>query len=635
MQNASEPLAVDILDTKDTKPSYAPTEAAFLPLKLKRLLVGSPLPTFRETHERLSKAVGLAVFSSDALSSVAYATEEIFLVLIAAGAVALSLSWPISLAIVALLGIVTTSYYQTIHAYPSGGGAYIVARENLGVNAGLVAAAALLIDYVLTVAVSIAAGVAAITSAFPLLFQHRVALCLLCILILTLVNLRGVKEAGMIFAIPTYVFIASFVLMIAVGLVTYIAGGVSLPASDPTAQAVEALTWFLILRAFASGCTALTGVEAISNGVRAFKPPEARNASITLCWMAVILGSLFVGITFLANHYGVTPREGETVVSQLARSIFGGGFFYYLVQAATALILILAANTSYADFPRLSSLLGQDRFLPRQMANRGDRLVFSNGLIILGVLAALTIVIFRGDTHALIPLYAVGVFLSFTLSQAGMVKHWVTGKSKGWRKGMVINGIGALTTAVVLAIIATTKFTHGAWIVLMLLPALVFVFGRIHAHYRLVAAQLSLKRLKPRHVLSDHTVLLPVSGLYRQVIPALQYARLLSEDVRAVYIDLDPEATANLRVEWEKWAYDVPLVVLESPYRSIVQPLLQYIEQVQEEHPQKIVTVILPEFIPAKWWQHFLHNQTALQIKGALLFEKGVVVISVPHYLKR
>jgi amino acid transporter len=631
MQIPSGPLGSEILDTK---PSYAPTEAAFFPLKLKRWLVGSPLPTAQEKHERLSKAVGLAVFSSDALSSVAYATEEILLVLIAAGSVALSLSWPISLAIVMLLCIVATSYYQTIHAYPSGGGAYIVAKENLGVKAGLVAAAALLIDYVLTVAVSIAAGVAAITSAFPPLLPHRVALCLLCISLLTLVNLRGVKESGTIFAIPTYVFIASFVLMIAVGLVTSIVSGVLMPTSGLTAQAGEALTWFLMLRAFASGCTALTGVEAISNGVRAFRPPEAKNASITLCWMAVILGSLFVGITFLANLHGLTPKEGETVVSQLARSIFGGGFFYYLVQVATALILILAANTSYADFPRLSSLLGQDQFLPRQLANRGDRLIFSNGLIMLGVLAALAIVIFRGDTHALIPLYAVGVFLSFTLSQAGMVKHWVTGKSKGWRKGMVVNGIGALTTAVVLAIIATTKLVHGAWVVLMLLPALVFVFGRIHHYYRLMAAQISLKRLRPRYALREHTVLLPISGLYQQVIPALQYARLLSEDVRVVYVDLDPEATANLRSGWAWWGYDMPLVLLESPYRSIVQPLLQYIERVQEEHPHKVVTVILPEFIPAKWWQHFLHNQTALQIKGALLFKMGVVVISVPYYLK-
>jgi amino acid transporter len=612
----------------------APADDEFLPLKLKRLLLGSPIPTFREKQQRLPKVLGLAVFSSDALSSVAYATEEILLVLIEAGWTALYLSWPISLAIVALLFIVTTSYYQTIHAYPSGGGAYIVARENLGVNAGLVAAAALMIDYVLTVAVSIAAGVAAITSAFPALYAHRVALCLLCILVMTLINLRGVKESGKIFAVPTYLFIGSFLALVGLGLLDY----VSSPALSPTASSSQAgagaLTWFLMLRAFASGCTALTGVEAISNGVQAFQPPEAKNASITLMWMAGILGSFFVGITFLANHYGVMPKEGETVVSQLARGIFGGGVFYYLIQVATALILVMAANTSYADFPRLASLLGRDHFLPRQMANRGDRLVFSNGIIILGMLAALLIIIFQAHTHALIPLYAVGVFLSFTLSQTGMVRHWLTGKPRGWGRGSVINSVGAMTTAGVLVIIATTKFTHGAWVVLLLLPMLAVALRKIHRHYQLVAAQMSLRELHPPQGRSQHTVLLPVSGVYRQVINALQYARLLSPDVRAVYIELDPEATRNIRPEWQKWGYGVPLIVLHSPYRSIVQPLLHYIEQVQDECPDQIVTVILPEFVPAKWWQHILHNQTALQIKGALLFKRGVIVTSVPYHLR-
>jgi amino acid transporter len=539
------------------------------------------------------------------------------------------------LAIVALLFMVTTSYYQTIHAYPSGGGAYMVARENLGVNAGLMAAAALMIDYVLTVSVSIAAGVAAMTSAFPVLYAHRVMLCLLCILVITLLNLRGVKESGKIFATPTYLFIASFFALIAVGLLQYAAHPTAPLAASPLAPMAEPLAWFLILRAFASGCTALTGVEAISNGVQAFQPPEAKNASLTLMWMAMILGSFFVGITYLANHYGVVPHEGETVVSQLARGIFGGGMFYYLVQGATALILILAANTSYADFPRLASLLGRDQFLPRQMANRGDRLVFSNGIIILGMLAALLIVIFQARTHALIPLYAVGVFLSFTLSQTGMVKHWLTGRPRGWEKGVVINSFGALTTAAVLLIIATTKFTHGAWVVLLLLPTLAFGLRKIHRHYGLVAAQLTVQELQLPLEPSQHTVILPISGLYRQVITALQYARLLSPDVRAVYIEVTPEATADLRSAWEKWGDGVSLVVLRSPYRSIVQPLLHYLEHVRDESPHHIVTVILPEFVPAKWWQHVLHNQTALQIKGALLFKKGVIVTSVPYHLTR
>jgi amino acid transporter len=610
-------------------------DAKFLLRKLKRFLLGHPLPTFRERHQRLPKVLGLAVFSSDAFSSVAYATEEILLILVEAGVAALAWSWPIALAIVTLLVIVTTSYHQTIHAYPSGGGAYIVARENLGVNAGLIAAAALMIDYVLTVAVSVAAGVAAMTSAFPALYAHRVLLCLLCIFGVTLVNLRGVKESGTVFAIPTYLFIGSFCLLIVSGVMKSLLQGDTAVAPAPFGGAGQPLTWFLVLRAFASGCAALTGVEAISNGVPAFQPPEAKNASRTLAWMALILGSFFVGISFLAHRYGLLPKEGETVVSQLARAIFGEGWRYYLVQLATMLILILAANTSYADFPRLASLLGRDGFLPRQLANRGDRLVYSNGILILGVLAALLIVLFQAYTHALIPLYAVGVFLSFTLSQAGMVRHWLTGKPRGWRKGAAINSLGALTTAVVLSIITMTKFTHGAWIVVVLLPTLAFTLRKIHRHYRLVAAQIAVKGFKLPEEQSRHTVVLPISGLYRQVISALQYARLLSSDVRAVYIDVEPGATARLQEEWDKWGQGVPLVVLDSPYRSIVQPLLRYIDRVQHEHPQHIVTVVLPEFVPVKWWQHMLHNQTALQIKGALLFKKGVIVTSVPYHLKR
>ncbi|MGH8058241.1 MAG: APC family permease, partial [Candidatus Entotheonellia bacterium] len=507
-------------EISEVQPTYAPAESKFLPLKLKHLLLGSPMPTYRIRHERLSKVLGLAVFSSDNLSSVAYATEEILLVLIVAGTVALSVSWPIGLAIVALLAIVASSYYQTIHAYPSGGGAYIVAKDNLGTSAGLIAGAALLIDYVLTVAVSIAAGVAAITSAVPALFTHRVALGLLCVLVVTLVNLRGVRESGKIFAIPTYCFIASFVVLIATGLITYIRSGAAAPGGEMPVPALEPLTAFLVLRAFASGCAALTGVEAISNGVQAFKPPEARNASLTLVWMAVILGSFFIGITFLANHFGVTPKEAETVVSQLARRVFGEGVFYYLVQAATAAILILAANTSYADFPRLASLLARDGFLPRQMANLGDRLVFSNGILLLGVLAGVLIMLFGGETHALIPLYAVGVFLSFTLSQAGMVKRWASQRHRGWRRGIAINSVGACATAAVLGVITMTKFTHGAWIVVMLLPTLVLVFHKIQQHYRLVAAQITLQEGWSSHERSSHTVIVPISGLYRQVIAA-------------------------------------------------------------------------------------------------------------------
>ncbi|MGE3539156.1 MAG: APC family permease [Candidatus Tectimicrobiota bacterium] len=613
--------------------NFAPAEATSLLPKLKRLLLGTPLPTDRARHERLSKVIGLAVFSSDALSSVAYASEEILLILIAAGSLALAISWPIALAIVALLVIVATSYYQTIHSYPSGGGAYTVSRENLGVRAGLIAGAALMIDYVLTVSVSIAAGVAAITSAFPSLLPQRILLCLLAILMITLVNLRGVKESGSIFAVPTYAFVGSFYLMVITGLIEYLLYGAAEPTTPPHPASHE-LTWFLVLRAFASGCTALTGVEAISNGVQAFRPPESRNASITLIWMTAILGSLFVGITFLANHNHIVPQEGETVVSQLARNIFNEGILYYILQGATALILIMAANTSYADFPRLSSLLARDGYLPRQMINLGDRLVFSNGIFILGSLAALLIVLFGASTHALIPLYAVGVFLSFTLSQAGMVRHWLRDRPKGWQRGIAINSIGAVSTAAVLSVITTTKFTHGAWIVLVILPTVVFIFGRIHRHYRLVTAQITLRHFPAIQPISKHTVVVPVSGLYRQILPAWQYAKALSDDVRAIYIDLNPEATTTLRAAWEKWNPDVPLVILSSPYRSIVQPLLHYIEELQQEHPDQIVTVVLPEFVPAKWWQHVLHNQTALQIKGSLLFKRGVVVTSVTYHLR-
>lgn len=616
-------------------PEPQSTEAGKRPFRLKQFLLGSPLPTYRLQHERLPKTLGLAVFSSDALSSVAYATEEILLVLIAVGAAALSISWPIALAITGLLVIVATSYYQTIHAYPSGGGAYIVVKENLGERASLVAGAALMLDYILTVSVSIAAGVAAITSAFPALLPERVWFCLLAILIMTLINLRGVKESGLIFAIPTYFFVAFAFLMLITGFVKLLLYGAPPHDLPVVSHVTQPLTWFLILRAFASGCTALTGVEAIADGVPVFRPPESKNASLTLCGMVAILASMFLGITFLANHYGVWPHEGETVVSQLARDIFGNGIFYYLLQAATVLILLMAANTSYADFPRLASFLARDGFLPRQMVNLGDRLVFSNGVVILGVLSALLIIFFNASTHALIPLYAVGVFLSFTLSQTSMVRRWLTLRPSGWPRRIVINSIGAVTTGAVLLVVTTTKFTHGAWVVLVLLPTLVILFRKVRFHYRVVAAQVALKDMRLPAAFSTHTVIVPVSGLYRQLIPAWRYAQLLSKDVRVVYVNLNPQVTAEFQAMWKSAGYDhIPLVILESPYRSIVQPLMDYIEHVQSAQPDHIITVVLPEFVPAKWWQHALHNQTALQIKGALLFARGVVVTSVPYHLR-
>jgi amino acid transporter len=599
---------------------------------LKRWIVGKPMPLAQARHERLSKTVALAVFSSDALSSVAYATEEILLVLVLAGAAAAHLLVPLAVAITALLVVVVVSYQQTIHAYPSGGGSYIVARANLGATPGLIAAAALLIDYVLTVSVSVAAGVAALTSALPALHTHRVALGVSFIALIAFANLRGVRESGRVFAVPTYLFVGTFAIMVGMGLWRWLQGDL-VPFSPRQTDAVVPLTWFLVLRAFSSGCTALTGVEAISNGVPAFKPGEAKNAAITMGWMAGILGTLFLGITVLAWALHVTPAEGETVVSQIARSLFGTGLFYYLVQGSTMLILVLAANTSFADFPRLASLLSRDRYAPRQLTTQGDRLVFSNGILVLGGLAALLIVLFRGDTHALIPLYAVGVFISFTLSQAGMVRHWLRERGPGWRWRLAINGTGAVVTAVVTVVIAATKFTHGAWIVVLLIPLMVAGFRAVNSHYEALADELSLGHLAGEPPLTN-TVLVLVGDVHMGVVRALRYAQSLASNPKAVYVEIDPSRTLRLEERWAKGGFGVPLVVLSSPYRSMLGPLFEYIDRIKAQAPDGVVTIVIPEFVPRHWWQHMLHNQTALLVKGAMLFRKGIVVVDVPFHLK-
>jgi len=607
-------------------------------MSLRRLLLGEPLPTSQAIHERLSKIKALAVFSTDALSSSAYATEEILWALMLGCSVALGYSIPISLAIATLLVIVVSSYFQTIRAYPRGGGAYIVSRENLGLYPSLLAAAALLVGYVLTVAVSISAGVAAITSALPALYPFRVWLCLGLIAFIMMANLRGVRESGTLFSIPTYLFIFSFYLLIAVGIVRYFVGGAPVAearaATIPTAQP---LTVFFILRAFASGCTALTGIEAISDGVLAFKPPEAENASKTLLWMGGILTSLFLGITALSYLYGVVPSGEETVISELARIVFGNGPLYYLIQLATVLGLTLAANTSFADFPRLSWFLARDRFLPRQLTNLGDRLVFSNGIILLSVLSSLLVIIFHGDTHALIPLYAVGVFVSFTLSQAGMVRRWFTRRdSKRWWLLAAINGLGALTTGTVMIIVAATKFVQGAWIVALLLPIIVAMFLQINRHYRAVAAQLSLEGIEELPSLSASMVIVPVAGVHRGVLHALQYARSISSNITAVCVDVDPAVAERVRERWATWVSDIPLVLLPSPYRSTLEPLMEYIEQVERANgPDGVITVLLPEFVPARWWHNLLHNQTALLIRMTLRYRRNTVVISVPYHLEK
>jgi amino acid transporter len=608
-------------------------DAAF---SLKRLLVGKPIPSHLAHHERLSRVTGLAVLSSDALSSVAYATDFIIATLVVAGVGAFVYAIPISLVIATLLAVVAFSYRQTIHAYPTGGGAYIVAKENIGDNAGLIAAASLLVDYTLTVAVSISAGVLAITSAFPELDPHRVAMCLTFLTLLTLGNLRGIRESGQIFAVPTYFFVASIALLLGAGLYRYLTGGiVPVHAALPANAGHQPLTTFLLLTAFANGCTAMTGVEAVSNGVPAFQPPEAKNASATLVLMATLAIGMFVGITVLAHAYQVVPNTAESGVSQLGRAIFGGpNVFYYLLQAGTTLILVLAANTAYADFPRLASIVSRDRYLPRQFMNQGDRLAFSNGILVLSIFAAILIVAFKGDTQSLLPLYMIGVFVSFTLSQAGMVIHWRRTREAGWKTSAAINGFGAVVTGIVLIIVAVTKTLEGAWIVLLLIPIIVALFKATHRHYNHVASELTLKGYAPQPRLHN-TVLIPIGGLQRAVVEALRYAETLSSDVRAVYVDVNPVSTEQLRKDWAAWGGRVQLVVLPSPFRSLMEPLLEYIEQASTPEANNYVTVILPEFVPARWWQHVFHNQTSLLIKGALLFKPNIVVTSVPFHLSK
>jgi amino acid transporter len=609
-----------------------PDESAF---SFKRLLLGKPIPSSMAHHERLSRVTGLAVLSSDALSSVAYATDFILTTLVVAGIGAFTHAIPISVVIAALLAIVAFSYRQTIHAYPTGGGAYIVAKENIGDNAGLIAAASLLVDYTLTVSVSISAGILAVTSAFPKLDMFRVEMCLGCLAILMLGNLRGIRESGRIFAVPTYFFVVSIGVLILVGIFKYATGHiVPVQAPLPPEAGTTRLTTFLLLTAFANGCTAMTGVEAVSNGVPAFRPPESKNASATLVAMAVLAITMFIGITVLAHAYGVIPSASESGVSQLGRAIFGNGTVYYLIQAATMLILVLAANTAYADFPRLASIVARDRYLPRQFMNQGDRLAFSNGILVLSMFAAVLIIAFRGDTQRLLPLYMIGVFISFTLSQAGMVIHWRKTKEPGWKTSAFINGFGAIVTGVVLLIVAVTKTLEGAWIVLLLIPLIVVIFKKTRHHYDHVARQLTLRGYEPAPR-AHNTVVLPIGGLQRAVVEALRYAETLSDDVRAVYVDIDPRATEQIKRDWLQWGGKVKLIVLPSPYRSVMEPLLEYIRQVEMERPDGYVSVILPEFVPAKWWQHLLHNQSALLIKGALLFRPNLVVTSVPFHLER
>lgn len=619
-------------------------------------LIGRPLPTADAPHQTIGKAVGLAVFASDALSSTAYASQEILFILAVAGTAAFGYAFPISIAIVILLAVVTFSYQQTIHAYPNSASAYIVTRDNLGQLPAQLAGAALLTDYVLTVAVSISSGVAQIISAIPFFFDYRVTLAVGMVLLIMIINLRGVKESGITFAIPTYFFLAMMLLTIGVAFFRYLTGSLGTVVNPPVLESLleaQPVTLFLLFHAFSSGTTALTGIEAISDGVPAFREPRSHNAAKTLLWMAGILATLFLSITFLAWQIEAIPAETETVISQLARTAYQEPNLLYLATiAATTIILIMAANTAYADFPRLSALLAGDGFFPRQFTYRGSRLVYSRGIMTLALLASLLIILFQASVTALIPLYAIGVFLAFTFSQGGMAhRWWKIGQLKpgqevqergsilrydpGWKVKMVINGFGAVCTGVVMIVFAVTKFSAGAWIVLLLIPILVAGFSAIHRHYQHLASRLTLRNYKGSPRIVRHRVILLVGGVHQGTLAAANYARLLSDDITAVHVSTDPEASGRIKQDWETWGNGVRLVILESPYRLLIEPLLDYINQIDaQRQPNEIISIIVPQFVPQHWWHNLLHTQTAFLLRLVLLFRPGIVITDVPYQIE-
>jgi amino acid transporter len=616
-------------------------------------LIGRPLQTADAAHQTVGKMIGLAVFASDALSSTAYATQEMLVVLAAAGTMAFGLVFPISIAIVILLAIVTLSYEQTVHVYANGGGSYIVARDNLGELPARTAGAALMTDYVLTVAVSVSSGIAQVVSAFPGLYSYRVHMSVGLVLFVMVMNLRGVRESGRAFAVPTYFFVVSMYVTVGVGLFRYFTGSLGTVINPPPTDALRSLqtvTPFLILHAFANGTSALTGVEAISNGITAFKEPRMRNAGLTLIWMASILGSLFLGIGFLTRHIGALPSERETVISQLARTAYGSqGILYLCTIAATTVVLIMAMNTSFADFPRLSAVMASDGFLPRQLAYRGSRLVYSRGIISLALIASLLIIAFNASVTGMIPLYAIGVFLSFTLSQAGMARRWwkvgrlqpgrvvqergsTLRPQAGWKTKMIINGLGAACTAVVVVVFSITKFAEGAWVVLILIPALVMLLQGIHRHYQSLAQNLSLENFGEAPPMPRHRIILPISAVHQGTLAALRYAQMLSDDVTAVHVSIDPAEAENVRHQWESWGKGVRLVILDSPYRLFLEPLLQYIDEIAaKRQPNETITIVVPQFVPKRWLYNVLHTQTAMMLRLVLLFKRGIVITDVPY----
>jgi amino acid transporter len=626
------------------------------PRTIRSWLIGRPLSTADAPHQTIGKAVGLAVFASDALSSTAYATQEILGVIAAAGTIAYGYLFPISIAIITLLAIVTISYEQTIHAYPGGGGAYIVARDNLGELPAQTAGAALLTDYILTVSVSVSSGVAQMVSAYPDLFPYRVWIAVTAVFFIMLINLRGVKESGTAFAIPTYFFVVLMVITVGLGIFRFLTGSLGMVVNPPHFEAhnvVSVITPFILLHAFANGTTALTGVEAISNGITAFKEPRSKNAGITLIWMSAILGSLFLGLSFLTGQVHAVFSEEETVISQLARTIYDGrGIAYYMLISGTTIILIMAANTAFADFPRLGALHANDGFLPRQLTYRGSRLVFSRGIMTLAVIASILIIIFQASVTKLIPLYAIGVFLSFTLSQAGMARRWwkighlkegeeitepgsTLKYEKGWQYRMAINGFGAICTAIVMVVFAVTKFTEGAWVVLILTPVLVTIFFSIHRHYKNLAQNLSLDNFGaiPPHN-SRHRVIMPVSGVHQGTLAALRYSRMLSDDVTAVHVAIEPAESEKVRKKWEMWGEGVRMVVLNSPYRLFLEPLLEYIAEISEQRQSgETITIIVPEFISNNRITATLHTNTADLLRSHLKRQSGIVIINVPYHI--
>ena len=634
----------------DTKP----------PRTIGHFLIGRPLQTADAPHQTIGKAVGLAVFASDALSSTAYATQEILVILAAAGTIAFGYVFPIAIVIVGLLAIVVISYEQIIHAYPNGGGAYVVAHDNLGHFPALLAAAALLTDYILTVSVSVSSGVAQIVSAYPALFAWRVPLAIACVMLIMLINLRGVREAGAAFAIPSYFFIVMMFITIGTGLIRMFTGSlgdvVNPPEVEQFGETISGVTAFLLLHAFSSGTAALTGVEAISNGITAFREPRSRNAGITLIWMAFILGLLFLGISFLTREIQAVPSESETVISQLARTVLDGqGFLYLLVIIATTVILILAANTAFAGFPRLSAMLAQDGYVPRQLMYRGSRLVYSYGIVSLAGVASLLIVLFQASVTRLIPLYAIGVFLSFTLAQAGMARRWwragrlkpesavppahesrhILRYEKGWFLKMLSNGFGALCTAIVMLVFAITKFQDGAWIVLILTPVMISIFLWIHRHYSIVATRFSLKNYgEPPPYTLRHRVIVPISTVHPGALAALRYARMLTDDITAVHISMEPEDTEKVRQKWEMWGRGTRLVIVDSPYRLFLEPLLDYIDEIlASRQANETITIVVPQFVASKRVYNALHMQTAEMLRRELLATPGVVITEVPYQI--